>query len=195
MNKTSRRITLVGLLITVGLIGVVVFVYRKPIMESYWLNQLEDEDRRIEASRKLAELKCYRAIPRIVEVYEELKLKSEEVFLMQTSAKIDSKTGFFNLNVIESKLHPLLYSIFLMGSGGHEVLYKKKQEMYSKAFLNSKSPYWVSIMTKGLNGKKNSGPDNVIDVLNVILQVWENDSKSDFNFVEGPEFKTELLPK
>ena len=45
---------LIGLFVAALVLAV--FAYRKPIMEIYWVHQLENKDNRFKASRKLAEL-------------------------------------------------------------------------------------------------------------------------------------------
>ncbi len=102
---------------------------RKPLIEMYWIHQLKNDTKRITAARRLSELKCYRAIPDIVDAFSKKLELDQDLFIgysaMNYSSQIDPRI------IQKVKLHPMLFAVYSMGSEGSEYL-KPSVKKYSK---------------------------------------------------------------
>ncbi len=137
MKTLSKKITFSVLGFAVALTGIVLYSKRDRIVEAYYIYQLEDETKRIEAARYLAEVKCLRAIPSIVETFGQMveEDQQETLFIESFSIMTICYFGGPPKEVPPSNyvnLHPLLFALHSMGTEGTEIL-KQAQSDYFKA--------------------------------------------------------------
>ncbi len=177
MKKLPRRITIIGFIATLSVIGITLFMSRKPLAEAYWLHQLDNESTQIEAARKLSELKCYRAIPKIFEIFTNRVEEDKETFIGTVSY---APVGASDLKTV--KLHPLLHSVHQMGAQG--------LESFEAAWIK----YWSSfddeekinrIRIRKWRFRNTISIDTVQECYSVIKSSWMG--RKDIEVIEGPE--------
>ncbi len=128
MKKLPKKVTLLTITISLTLIVALIALNQKSISEAYWIYQLENGEDPIRASRELAELKCYRAIPLIVQEME--KLIEEDTVGILFVAETSEVHVYKSRSISDFKredwtsVHPLLYSVYLMGRDGEDQLVK-----------------------------------------------------------------------
>ncbi len=188
MERISRKITLVGIVLALSLVGITLFTYRKPIIESYWIHQLKNENNRIAASERLAELKSYRAIPKIVQAFEEMIKEDEDLFVGQSVVHVfesrkSSKPDY------DLKVHPMLFAIYQMGQGGIENLKQAKLEYRKRTKTLEK--YNVKDELKFVHTGKYDKELALYDTLISILK-YINNQGTNVKVSKGPEKMSQL---
>ncbi len=185
MNQSSKRFTLTLLGIAVILIGGTLFLKRQYFVELYWISQLSEKDRELEAARKLSDMKCYRSIPDILDEFR-LMLKEDsqnEMFISQNGITA-TRLGF---NFMDSEplaftqVHPMLYSIYSMRAEGTEKLLNYRNENWDQPKVKG-SP--VKRTENFPGGSIKAKEFRLLRAIDIILGAWEN---ADLQLLEGPE--------
>ncbi len=180
MKKKPRNFTIACLTVTVTLVTIVVFLNWMSLLEIYWISQVDNPEKRITATKKLAELKTHRAIPVIVQEFAEILIE-DEAKKIYIHRYIDANTLYsFSPESkgvpIELHLHPMLYAIYTMGSEG---------ELYLKEMIKG---YMKDEIAK-LQSQKNTSAANrlasLIQAMVHMTEVWKNENR--YKVAEGPE--------
>lgn len=179
MKRKYRNLTVISLTGAVTSIGIVVFIYWKPLVETYWISQIDNPEKRIMATKKLAEFKTNRATPHIIQEFSEM-LKAEGAQNIYIYGLTDPSVYSFSpeaeLPPTQLTFHPMLYSIYSMGSGSKK---------YIEEMLQGHLKEEIAKLQSQENTQVANRLASLLQALVYTIEIWQTEKLH--TVAEGPE--------